>query len=190
MVLPGVGVVGLRVHGGPSRRLRTTSRAWGGGVGVIVRRVVSRAVRVASVRLIWRVRGDEAFGSVESRVVWLGYVCCRCHGFCSSCDYAGLRARGGGRVGSFASLRVVSSRSLVSLLWSRGCMFACCRYLWYLWYLRMCMFAGISLVAWLHVCVLSVSLVSLVSSHVHVCRDLIGRVVACLRIFRIVSIIL
>ena len=85
---------------------------------------------------------------------------------------------GGGRVGSFASLRVVSSRSLVSLLWLRGCMFACCRYLWYLWYLRMCMFAGISLVAWLHVCGSLVSLVSLVSSHVHVCRDLIGCVVA------------
>ena len=52
---------------------------------------------------------------------------------------------GGGRVGSFASLRVVSSRSLVSLLWLRGCMFAD------LWYLRMCMFAGISLVAWLRI---------------------------------------
>ena len=155
MVLPGVGVVGLRVHGGPSRRLRTTSRACGGGgVGVIVRRVVSRAVRVASVRLIWRVRGDEAFGSVESRVVWLGYVCCRCHGFCSSCDYAGLRARGGWE-GWFV------------------CQFAC----------RVFAIVGVSaVVAWLHVCVLSVS------SHVHVCRDLIGRVVACLRVVGISGI--
>ena len=78
-----------------------------------------------------------------------------------------------GGVVSFASLRVVSSRSLVSLAsllfacaWSRGCWFACLlrlrdlRYLWYLrdpWYLRMfaclhvCMFAVVSWVACLRV---------------------------------------
>ena len=93
--------------------------------------------------------------------VWLDFVYMEDH----RDDYAGLRARGGWE-GWFV------------------CQFAC----------RVFAIVGVSaVVAWLHVCVLSVSLVSLVSlvsSHVHVCRDLIGRVVACLRIFRIVSIIL
>ena len=79
------------------------------------------------------------------------------------CDYARLRVRG---EGSFV------------------CQFACLlrlRDLWYLWYLRdpwyLRMFACLQ---WSHgsrVCVL----VSLVSLHMHVCNEMIGRVFACLQ---------
>ena len=67
---------------------------------------------------------------------------------------------GGGRIVSFASLRVVSSRSSVSLL----CV-----------HMRGRVDAGLRLLRprdlW----------VSLVSSHVHVCSEMIGRVFACLQ---------
>ena len=68
----------------------------------------------ASLRWVWRVRADEASvmcGLVGVRVLLLRWVRI-------PCDYARLRVRGGGvgRVVSFASLRVVSSRSSVSLL--------------------------------------------------------------------------
>ena len=68
----------------------------------------------ASLRWVWRVRADEesvVCGLVGVRVLPLRWVRI-------PCDYARLRVRGGGvgRVVSFASLRVVSSRSSVSLL--------------------------------------------------------------------------
>ena len=65
----------------------------------------------------------------------------------------------------------------------------CLRDLWYLWYLRdpwyLRMFACLQ---WSHgsrVCVL----VSLVSLHMHVCNEMIGRVFACLSNFSIVSLV-
>ena len=75
------------------------------------------------------------------------------------CDYARLRVRGGvGRVVSFASLRVVSSRSSVSLLCVhvRGRVDGRLRLLrlrdlwvrWYLWYLRTCVFACLQRSDW------------------------------------------
>ena len=137
----------LRVRGGGG---------WGGGfVGVVASRAVLgscialRASAVAaSLRWVWRVRADEASvmcALVGVRVLPLRWVWI-------PCDYARLRVRGGvGRVVSFASLRVVSSRSSVSLLCVhvRGRVDARLRLL----RLRD---------SW-------VSLVSLVSLHVHVC---------------------
>ena len=85
-------------------RLRTTSRAWGGGgwgggfVGVVASRAVLgscialRASAVAaSLRWVWRVRADEASvmcGLVGVRVLPLRRVWI-------PCDYARLRVRGG-----------------------------------------------------------------------------------------------
>ena len=112
----------------------------------------------ASLRCVWRVRADEASvvcGLADVRVLPLRWVC-------SPCDYARLCVRGGGvgRVVSFASLRVVSMRSSVSLLCvhMRGRVDGRLRLLRPrdLW-------------------------VSLVSSHVHVCSEMIGRVFACLQ---------
>ena len=112
----------------------------------------------ASLRWVWRVRADEASvvcGLVGVRVLALRWVWILC-------DYARLRVRGGGvgRVVSFASLRVVSSRSSVSLLCVhvRGRVDGRLRLLrlrdlWVRWYLRMCM----------------------------CCSEMIGRVFACLQ---------
>ena len=110
----------------------------------------------ASLRCVWRVRADEASvmcGLVGVRVLPLRWVRI-------PCDYARLRVRGGGGgEGSFV------------------CQFACCVFA----------IVGVSAVcacAWLRGCWFAsftssrslVSLVSLVSSHMHVCSEMIGRV--------------
>ena len=145
-------------------RLRTTSRAWGGGwgggfVGVVASRAVLgscialRASAVAaSLRWVWRVRAAEASvmcGLVGVRVLPLRWVRI-------PCDYARLRVRGGGGEGSFVCqfacrvYAIVSVSAVCACAWSRGCSFACLLrlrdlwvrwYLWYLWYLRTCVFA-------------------------------------------------
>ena len=165
-------MVGRRVAGGPSRTITHDFACVGGGGGEegssawwqVVQSLGScialRASAVgASLRCVWRVRADEASvvcGLADVRVLPLRWVC-------SPCGYARLRVRGGGgggRIVSFASLRVVSSRSSVSLL----CV-----------HVRGRVDAGLRLLRprdlW----------VSLVSSHVHVCSEMIGRVFACLQ---------
>ena len=137
-------------------------RVRGGGVGRRGRRRGGkscspsvRASRSARVPLQRRYGVSGAYAPMKrlSCVVSLTYACCRCDGFAVRVvthDFACVGG-GGGRVVSFASLRVVSSRSSVSLLCVhvRGRVDARLRLLrlrdswvrWYLRYLRMCMFA-------------------------------------------------
>ena len=115
----------------------------------------ARASRFARVPLQRRYGGSGAYAPMKrlSCVVSLAYACCRCDGFgfrVITHDFACVGG-GVGRVVSFASLRVVSSRSSVSLLCVhvRGRVDGRLRLLrlrdlwvrWYLRYLRTCVFA-------------------------------------------------
>ena len=118
-------VVGRRVHEDRRVRLRTTSRAWGGGgeegssAWWQVVQSSARASRFARVPLQRRYGGSGAYAPMKrlSCVVSLAYACWRCDGFGFRVITHDFACVGGvGRVVSFASLRVVSSRSSVSLL--------------------------------------------------------------------------
>ena len=143
-------------------RLRVRGGGWGGGfVGVVASRAVLgscialRASAVAaSLRWVWRVRADEesvVCGLVGVRVLPLRWVRI-------PCDYARLRVRGGGGgEGSFVCqfacrvFAIVSVSAVCACAWSRGWSFACLlrlRDLWYLWYLRTCMFACLQRSDW------------------------------------------
>lgn len=78
----------------------------------------ARASRFARVPLQRRYGGSGAYAPLKrlSCVVSLAYACCRCDGSGFRVITHDFACVGVGRVVSFASLRVVSSRSSVSLL--------------------------------------------------------------------------
>lgn len=143
-------------------------RVRGGGVGRRVRRRgdkscshSARASRFARVPLQRRYGGSGAYAPMKrlSCVVSLAYACCRCDGFgfrVITHDFACVGGGEGSFVCQFACrvFAIVGVSAVCACAWSRGWSFAC------LLRLRDSL----------------VSLVSLVSSHMHVCSAMIGRV--------------